>query len=187
MGVVVVTPPVHDLDLDLVKAHLRVDHDDDDALIGAYVDAAVSAIDGPRGWLNRAVWPQTLRFTADTLCRPFRLPHGPVIAVDEIEYVASDGTATAWADDDWMVTADDRIVLKHGAVWPSLRGDADGVSVTYQAGFADVPKAIQSALLLMVGDLWMNRETAVVGTVSAEIKMSATVSELLAPYRIIQV
>jgi uncharacterized phiE125 gp8 family phage protein len=172
MGVVVVTPPVHDLDLDLVKAHLRVDHDDDDALIGAYVDAAVSAIDGPRGWLNRAVWP---------------LPHGPVIAVDEIEYVASDGTATAWADDDWMVTADDRIVLKHGAVWPSLRGDADGVSVTYQAGFADVPKAIQSALLLMVGDLWMNRETAVVGTVSAEIKMSATVSELLAPYRIIQV
>lgn len=38
------------IDLPIVKAHLRVDHDDEDALIQGYTDAALSAFET---WTNR--------------------------------------------------------------------------------------------------------------------------------------
>ena len=38
------------IDLPIVKAHLRVDHDDEDALIEGYRDAALSAFET---WTNR--------------------------------------------------------------------------------------------------------------------------------------
>lgn len=40
------------LDLPVVKANLRVDHDDEDALIQGYMDAALSAFET---WTNRAL------------------------------------------------------------------------------------------------------------------------------------
>jgi hypothetical protein len=55
--------------------------------------------------------------------------------------------------------------------------------VRYRAGYDPVPAAIISAVLLMVGDLYANRETASEG-LKSEIQMSATVQNLLAPYRV---
>ena len=40
------------IDLALVKAHLRVDHDEEDALIQGYMDAALSAFET---WTNRTL------------------------------------------------------------------------------------------------------------------------------------
>lgn len=40
------------IDLVLVKAHLRVDHDEEDALIQGYMDAALSAFET---WTNRTL------------------------------------------------------------------------------------------------------------------------------------
>ncbi|MFA5387798.1 MAG: head-tail connector protein, partial [Candidatus Paceibacterota bacterium] len=40
------------IDLPIVKAHLRVDHDDEDALIQGYTDAAFSAFET---WTNRTL------------------------------------------------------------------------------------------------------------------------------------
>ncbi len=40
------------IDLPIVKAHLRVDHDDEDALIEGYRDAAISAFET---WTNRTL------------------------------------------------------------------------------------------------------------------------------------
>ena len=40
------------IDLPIVKAHLRVDHDDEDALIEGYRDAALSAFET---WTNRTL------------------------------------------------------------------------------------------------------------------------------------
>ncbi|MEF9671937.1 head-tail connector protein [Pseudomonas sp. PCH446] len=40
------------LDLPIVKAHLRVDHDDEDVLIQGYTDAALSAFET---WTNRTL------------------------------------------------------------------------------------------------------------------------------------
>ncbi len=65
MPVVVVSPPAPLVGLDLLKQHLRVDGSDDDALITAYAAAAQGQIDGPAGWLGRAIGPQTLELRLD--------------------------------------------------------------------------------------------------------------------------
>ena len=63
-----------------VKRHLRVDHDDEDAIIAAYLEAAIAHLDGLSGTLGMALAPQTWRAVfcegSDTDC----LPLGPVIS-----------------------------------------------------------------------------------------------------------
>lgn len=181
MSVVVVTPPISDIDLDLVKSHLRVDHNDDDQLIQAFVDAAVSHIDGPAGWLSRAIWPQTLELRQNVFCGPIRLPYGPVSDVVSVKYVDGSGVEQTMAPADYLLTNDGTVALAYGSNWPSLRGDAEGVRVQYEAGFEVLPAAVQSAVFLMVGDLYLNRETT--GADAAAIQMSTTVQALLGPYR----
>lgn len=182
VSVVVVTPSAPSIDLDLVKAHLRVDHDDDDTLIQAYIDAACSHIDGPHGWLDRAVWPQTLELRQNVFCGPIRLPYGPATAVTSIKYVDPDGAEQTLSSADYVLTNDGAVDLAYDASWPNLRGDAEGVRIRYVAGFVTLPSAIQSAVLLMVGDFYANRET--VGEVTGQIQMSAGVQALLGPFRV---
>ncbi|CAH0355305.1 head-tail connector protein [Sphingobium sp. CECT 9361] len=81
------------------------------------------------------------------------------------------------------------------AEWPWLGGSArrEAGSIRYRAGYAktpltdplehNVPAPIIAAILLMTGDLYANRETAIVGSASA-IPMSTTVENLLSPYQV---
>lgn len=181
MSVVVVTPPVPGLDLDLIKAHLREESSDNDPLISAYIDAAVSHIDGPGGWLGRSVFPQTLELRQNTFCATARLPYGPVQSVTSVKYVDSAGAEQTLDADQYLMTGDGQVALAHGAVWPSLRGDAEGVRIQYTAGYDVLPGAIYAAIMLMVGDLFKNREST--GDQTAAVQMSTTVENLLAPYR----
>lgn len=183
MGVVVVTPPVHGIDLALVKAHLREESNDYDALISAYIDAAVAHIDGPQGWLGRSIWTQTLELRQNTFSGAVSLPYGPVRSVTSVIYVDSVGTEQTLAVDQYMLTNDGLIRSAHNTTWPSLRGDAEGVRVRYVAGFATVPAAVHASVLLMVGDMYAFRETAEVGAAAGKIPVSATVENLLSPYR----
>ncbi len=60
-----VTPPTADLvPLADMKAYLRVDHDDEDTLIGDLTAAAVAYLDGWGGVLGRCIMPQTWAFDA---------------------------------------------------------------------------------------------------------------------------
>lgn len=186
MSVVVVTPPAPAIDRDLVDAHLRLEvgvvHEDD-ALIDAFVSAAVAHIDGPGGWLDRCIWPQTLELRQDTLSNAVRLPYGPVSGVTSVKTVDSDGVEQTMSGADYVLTNSGDLVLAHDAVWPTVRGDAEGVRIRYVAGYAALPPAILTAVLLMVGDLYANRETVVTGTIAAAVPMSMTVQNLLAPFK----
>lgn len=186
MSVVVVTPPASPLiDLDLVKKHLRVETDDDDALIDLYLQAAVSHLDGPGGWLGRALGEQTLEFR--THCFPYgglALPFPPLIELMSVVYLNSDGVETTGYVESYTL-AGGHLRPVYGATWPSTRLEADAVRITYKAGYpADqLPGAIQAALLLMVGDLYDNRSSVTDGPI-ASVPMSTTVESLLGPYRV---
>lgn len=63
-----VTPPATPIvALADAKAHLRVDHAHEDALIQAYLDAATSWVDGFDGVLGRCVMPQTWQASVDEI------------------------------------------------------------------------------------------------------------------------
>lgn len=181
MSVVVVTPPVPDIDLELVKGHLRVDHSDDDQLIQAFIDAACAHIDGPQGWLGRCIWTQTLELRQNVFCGPIRLPYGPVSSVESIKYVDSAGVEQTMEAADHVLLTGGVVGLAYSTSWPSHRGDAEGIRIQYIAGSDETPPAILSAVMLMVGDMYKNRETT--GPDASAIQMSTTVSNLLAPFR----
>jgi uncharacterized phiE125 gp8 family phage protein len=194
---VVVERPEPFIDLVTAKEHVRVSHDDDDAIISGMVSAAISHIDGPEAWLGRSLAPQTLELRLDAYpCDGLvSLPCGPVIDVLSVKYI--DGAGVLQTIDPGAYLADDLYVWPlYGTTWPTLRRERGSARIRYRAGYvadpaadplvAQLPDAIAAAVLLMVGDLYANRETTVAGQVFA-VPMSTTVEALLSPYRVMRV
>lgn len=184
----VVTPPEPVISLEDAKAHLRVVHADEDDLILAYVAAATGHIDGPYGWLGRAIGVQTLemRLPAFGTCGWIALPYRPAIEIVSVKYVDEAGDSVTLDGSQYDLSGG---MLR--PAWPSSfptaawRGAAgETVQIQWKAGHAELPPAIRAAILLMVGDLYANRETTVVGTGAASIPMSTTVENLLSPFRV---
>lgn len=207
MSLVLVTAPDPILSLEEVKLHLRVDHDDDDDLIAALIEAAVGHIDGDAGWLGRALGPQTWDWKIDACDFPPRgtcghelvVPLHPLIEVTSITVLDDDGHSQAWeAFDAYGIRATVSrgvIVPVPDGTWPTIVDRKEAVTVRFVAGYAGgdgespeglvetVPAPIKAALKLMIGDLYANRETVAPGS-SAKIAMSTTVEALLEPFRV---
>lgn len=184
MHVAVTTPPDPVVSVEEAKAHLYVDHPDDDAMIEAMVAAATAHLDGPAGVLNRALGEQVLVATLEGFpCAPVALRCEPIQSVGEITYVDQAGAEQTLSASVYELTDDGRLRLAFGQAWPAVRSCADPVRITYTAGYGTLPAPLRAAILLMVGDLYANRETGVVGTVASDVKMSTTVDALIAPYR----
>lgn len=184
--VVVIEPPQPVVKLDEAKAHLKRDGDDDDALITAMIAAATGHIDGPDGWLGRAIGVQTLEATLDGFVYdPIALPYRPVIDIVGIRYEDVSGVWRDLASDVYDLRGDS-IGTAWGKSWPgtrAYRGASQSVRIRYRAGYETLPPSIRAAILLMTGDLYRNRDTtAAAGTVA--IPMSTTVETLLAPFRV---
>lgn len=186
-------PPVT---LAQAKGHLRVDHPDDDFLISTYIEAAVGRLDGADGILGRSLVNQTWALDLDRfpVCGPITIPLSPLRSVVSVKYFDPGG----WEQ---LLPAEHQVVhpglglleLQPGRSWPSTYGRRRAVTIEFLAGYGPatkddgaplVPGPLRSAILLMVGDLYANRETGVVGTVAAELKTSMTVDRLTAPYRV---
>lgn len=87
MTPVLVTPPVGQVvELPELKAHLRVDHDDDDILIASLEMAAVAHLDGWTGILGRCILPQTWAVNLPAGCHvlPFPDVTGAVRDIDGV-------------------------------------------------------------------------------------------------------
>ena len=180
----VTVPPEPVVTLEEAKLHLRVDAGDDDTLISALIDAATQHIDGPMGWLGRALGVQTIEARAAFFdASKWTLPCPPVIGVTSIEYVDSSGVVRLLDETSYEVRGH-AIVRAFGKSWPSVRRDDESVRVTYTAGYETMPAPIRAAILLMVGDLYAFRETAIDDGRPGVIPMATPVANLLAPYRL---
>lgn len=183
MTVLVVTPAEPFVTLEEAKAHLR-DPEGEDDLIESYIAAACGWIDGPAGggWLGRSISRQTLAHRCDDFCCDAPLPYGPVTEIQSIKYRAPSG-AEETVDPSAYILADDRPVPAPGAAWPTLRGDRQGVTITYAAGAEPeaVPAPVKQAVLLLVGQWFRNRMAVNVGNIVNE--MPFAVEALLSPFR----
>jgi len=177
-----VDPAVAPVTLDEAKLFLRVDHTDEDLAIGDLVSAATTMVEAYAGV---SLIDQTWRVDLDQrpVARWLRLPRGtPNPAVTSIVAHLDDGTDVTMDAGDYLVSVDGTVTLAVGASWPSgtLRA-ADGLAVTYTAGYGpdpvDVPEAIRRAVLAVTADLYEHRDVP-----SGGYPRSA--AWLLDPYRV---
>jgi uncharacterized phiE125 gp8 family phage protein len=178
------SPPAEEpVSLAEAQAHLKLDTDDNDALIAALVSAARTRAEWHTGrafvaqgwtlWLDG--WPE------DGIVE---IPLPPLISVASVTTYARNDTATVLAADSYRIdaaAAPARLAIKNALAPPvaTLRR-TDGIAVAFTAGYgaaSAVPAPIKQAILAVVADLYVHRgdEAALVGD---------TAAALLAPYRV---
>jgi uncharacterized phiE125 gp8 family phage protein len=159
MTPVLVTPPADvPVSLAAAKAHLRVSHGDEDALIGGYLAAAVAYLDGWRGVLGRAIMAQTWR-VAVTGAGPHVLPMPDVTVVT----ATAAGTAVAVISEP---TA--------GGLAVTLAAAADPAFITFTCAMPQAQRELAAqVILLLVGHWYQNREAVVTGIISTELPLAA--------------
>ncbi|MGB3900458.1 MAG: hypothetical protein WA973_18125 [Mesorhizobium sp.] len=158
MAVRVVVPP----DPIVTPADVAGGHAADDPAVVALIQAVTEGIDGPDGWLGRALGKQTLELTLPSFCgRNLGLPYPPVIAdTATVKYLDLTGVEQTVDPSNYKVI-DNRIWLDSGFSFPAVRDAPDAVRIRYDAGYngagegktGAVPERARQAIILSVQDL----------------------------------
>lgn len=170
------------------KAHLRVQHSAEDALITALIEAAYRHAEARTG---RVFDTSTRTLVLDgfgSTASAIELPWTPVQTIESVEYVDPDGiTQTLQTPPLRLETRAlyPLLMPQWGTDWPATIDEPESVTITATVGMDETPADVRVGLLLIIGNLYENRESVVIGTISSELPMG--VSMLLDPYRIMRV
>lgn len=138
------------VDLTLAKQHLRADSADDDVLIGAYLAAAKAWVENYTGKkLTRGVVEQR----EEAFGSYVPLIWGPLPENVSVAYSGADGNEATFIDGRLVR---DRL-YSPAAGWPSVAANTP-IVLTYTAGFDETPADLDAAVLLLMGDLYADRE-----------------------------
>jgi uncharacterized phiE125 gp8 family phage protein len=145
------------LTLDNIKAELRIETADDDALLSRLITDCLAIVELDTGTAIRerteTLWMS--RF-ADVM-----LPIVPFLQVEAIDYVRdSDGTTvTVSASDYWIDRSIGRFALVRFKRTPS--GVREGtVRIAYKVGGGAVPEGLTRAVVALIGHYYNNPEAA---------------------------
>lgn len=171
MGIKVITAPAAEpVSLDDMKAHLRVDHDIEDALIGSMIAAARELVETTTG---RSLVTRTLELVLDRFPGgPIALPRAPLQAVSSLIYRDPAGTEQTMDPAAFLVDEIDGCVAALRYPWPSTAARFDAVRVRYVAGYGDaaaVPETFKQAMRLLVAHWYGQREAVVIGAGVREV------------------
>jgi uncharacterized phiE125 gp8 family phage protein len=204
MPIQLITPPVQEpVSLAEAKAHLRVDFEDDDALIASLLVAARQAAESvTHRQLVSARWRLVLdSFPGPSLMgvpagKSFTLPghailipKSPVASVVEIRYLDMENTPQVMPPQNYTVDVacePARITPVFGQIWPIALPQIGAVTVTFDAGYgepAEVPEGIKSWFKLRVGSMYAHREE-VASLTRGRIDPLPFIDGLLDPYRV---
>lgn len=181
--------------VDQCKEHLNIINvTDDDALIEIYLQAVMSHIDGKTGILGRALQEQTWQLTLDAFpCygQGIGIPLPPLLSVESVVYDDLEGNEQTIDAANYTVDTSSmpgRLQPKGSFQWPSSADDVNSVRITFRAGYTEdsgpqstVPAAIKAAILIMVADLYENRES-VTNASSNAVNIPTAAKMLLGPY-----
>lgn len=87
-------------------------------------------------------------------------PSKPVTAIGSIAYVDTAGTSQTWASSNYSLDNKSfvhSVQLAYDAVWPTVRGDVNGITITFTAGYASVlamPPELKAAVKMKIRELW---------------------------------
>lgn len=174
MSVTVGAPPMpvqfEPITLEQAKKHLRVVFNDDDDDIRGMIIAARQMLEGR---INRALVPQVVDFTTDTLAPGLKLPRVPYLGGLTVSYRGAAGDLVPLVDHELDTTVEPAVLNPAwGQRFPSVLQRAGAVRIRYQAGYPDastVPAPLKHWMLLAIGTMYEHRATAVVGVSVAQL------------------
>lgn len=197
MQLIIVTPPIeYPVSLLEICSHLRIDYTDidSDGVIeldsdtGTELESIISAgTDAIEDITSRKLFTQTWKYFIDSFpCTNYiKIPFGNLQSVTHIKYTDSSGTVTTMSVTTQYIVEKNgdqcgKIVLPYSVSWPSFTAyPSNPIEIQFVCGWddvSDIPQKIKSAIKLMCGYLYANREWQIVGTISKE---STTVMNLL--------
>ena len=188
----IIAPATTPVTLTEAKAHLRVSHTDEDALITLMIGAATEYVET---LLGRSLNDQTWELVLDAFpASEIRIPRPPLIEVVSIRYVDAGGIEQLVDPADYYVDTTSRygwVVPQGGSLtWPETIDAINSVRVRFRAGYQsadsppseNIPPSIKQAMLLILGAMYENREETVVGTIAVKLPWGA--SEMLLRHRV---
>ncbi len=182
MSLMLLSAPVSEpVTLAEIKAHLRIAHPDEDALISSLSVAARQAVE-VRGQL--ALIAQQWRFSFDALKDTIiELPVAPVISIDGVNVVDDAGVAQTVNPGlyESVVGAVGRV--KALGPWPAPGRKIDGIQIDFTAGYGDAastPDDLKQAVKYIAAHFYENRERAQTDRV---FSVPDVADALIAPYR----
>lgn len=181
-NLVLVTGPSEEPASDgLFRTHARIDHSEEQEIIALYLSAARQWVEAyTKRQLMTATWRLELE---DFPGWELYLPRPPLVSVSSITYTdPSDGSTDTLSSSDYSVDTGSEpgiVTPAYGDVWPTTRSQRRSVKATYIAGYTSaalVPASLKSAILLLAGARYENREPAE--------EEWATIKNLCDPYRV---
>jgi hypothetical protein len=177
-----VTPPATEpVTLEAAKEWLRIDGADDDATITNLIGTARQAAEDylrrslvTQSWklnldlgasslshLGNGVYDQPVSAIYGELPRVLPLPKGPVQSITSVTTYDLNNAASVFASSNYRVDASgDRLILNHGALWPSSIRPLGGCEIVYTAGYgtsSSVPQPIRTGILIHLASLYEQR------------------------------
>lgn len=184
-SILLTAPAVEPLSLAEAKAFLRVEHNDDDDVIGALIASARIHVEAQT---RRALITQSWRLTCDAWPADGRLAvrPAPLIALTAARVYDDDGNATTLDLQAFVVdTAGSQLAFAPWALAQpgrSVAGIALDVSVGHGDAAADVPQPLRQAIRLLLAHWYENRGLTALDTITV---LPTTVAALIAPYRML--
>jgi uncharacterized phiE125 gp8 family phage protein len=158
-----IAPTALPIDIDEVKAGLRIDGDDEDDFLESAIAATVELAENQ---MHRAILPQTWQMTLDAFPREILLPW-PIARTVTVAYRAVAGST--WTDLSAATVSlspgvPSIVRPAYGESWPTPICDPDSVRVTFETASwltaAAVPPGIKHWLITKVGELFEQREAS---------------------------
>lgn len=189
MSVKVITPAsTFPVTLAQARTHLRLvpygtpeGHPDDDYVSTILIPSATAWVEQ---YTERFLVTQTVELALNAFEDRIYLPKGNVQSVTSVSSLISGVettvSTTVYGLNDYKEPA--YLFLKENKVWPSADNVDNAIKVRYVVGYTAVPAPIISAIYLLIGHLYENRQQNVIGLSVNELPMG--ICSLLQSYRL---
>jgi uncharacterized phiE125 gp8 family phage protein len=168
-----------------LKAFLRVDHDDDDAVIASLQAASRSQIEA---MTRRALLSQSWRITRDAWPRDGRiaLRTGPLRALNAARVIDAQGLAHDIDPARFAIDPDGGVIAAPAWSLPQPGRGAAGIALEVELGYgtqaSEVPELLRHAVRSLVAHWYDNRGLAAIG--SSVAMLPGSVAAMIAGFRV---
>lgn len=155
------------ISLATAKAHLRVDHSDEDALITSLISTAGEIVEEYTGqYLSSCGFT----YYADHFSSVMKIHVGPGIRILTVKYYDTNNTLQTYSGTHWNSDVKSHPMRVQFDDLPTEVDDRlNAVQIAGDAGYTTVPETLKSAMLLIIGHLYEHRKDVLVGVQSAPL------------------